>query len=317
MMDRAGNQIFPDSFDEIVGIDEHGLAVAKKAGKYGVISTSGSIIVPFEWDAFTAFDKFSGLARVARNGNVGLMDRSGKPTTPVNFGNISNIDHGTGLFPARTKAVSGYVDRTGRTKIPFLYDRCEPFDAFGFALVGKEGLHGLIDRNGTLVVPMQYQIGYSLNYSNLYYFGLNGYTKVIDARKLPGATVPRSFKPTYCVAQISLQSKPRSSNASIPLEEFRRWIRMITRQPDDLYDCLAIDPEGNVIRSHYDWRFRLPTFSLIAGGMLITLGVCQSLRQSTTRVSTEVVEFSLRRFGIQPLRFHEALCNDRFYEETR
>ena len=63
------------------------------------------------------------------------------------------------LYPIRENGLWGYMNRAGETVIKPTWDLAEPFSE-GFAVVGAgelpDRVYGLIDRNGTAVVPVQY-----------------------------------------------------------------------------------------------------------------------------------------------------------------
>ena len=60
-----------------------------------------------------------------------------------------------GLATYTQKGRFGYVDKNGKLVIPIQYDSAEPF-AHGRAIVSKRGSYGIINKRGKAVVPLFY-----------------------------------------------------------------------------------------------------------------------------------------------------------------
>ena len=88
----------------------------KKTGKYGFINPEGMEIIPCVWKSAGEFSEYL----------VGVKDENSK---------------------------CGYVDVSGRHVIPCTWDESWPFQD-GLARVMNNGMMGMIDRRGELVVPL-------------------------------------------------------------------------------------------------------------------------------------------------------------------
>jgi hypothetical protein len=130
-----------------------------KDGKYGYIDQTGKLVIPFLYEYAHNFSE--GLAAVKFNGKYGYIDKTGKWVIQPQF-------TGGGIFSEGLAAAGleeskyGYIDITGKWVIQPQFYKAERFQKNGFAIVGKTGTKytydlGLINRQGTLVVPMDYQ----------------------------------------------------------------------------------------------------------------------------------------------------------------
>ena len=94
-------------------------------------------------------------------------------------------DIGNGLLTVRDDNYDiGAMDLAGNIVIPFgEYDQIYEYDANGYARVVKNDLYGMVDSQGNLVVPCEYDGFEMLNYGGGYVYGLNGYACVEKAGK--------------------------------------------------------------------------------------------------------------------------------------
>lgn len=105
----------------LIGEFRNGLSrvVNKKTGKYGFINPEGLEIIPCVWKSAGEFSEYL----------VGVKDENNK---------------------------CGYVDVSGRHVIPCTWDESWPFQD-GLARVMNNGMMGMIDRRGELVVPLAWK----------------------------------------------------------------------------------------------------------------------------------------------------------------
>ena len=113
-----------------------------------------------------------GLAAVVKNNKVGFVDTKGTVQIPFNFyyTEFSFNFHAFsfGVFSEGLAAMMkpgdkwGYIDKTGKEVIPFVYGSAGCFHQ-GTALVGNlfggQERYGLIDKNNSVVLPMEFESG--------------------------------------------------------------------------------------------------------------------------------------------------------------
>ncbi|MBS9783276.1 MAG: WG repeat-containing protein [Pasteurella sp.] len=61
-------------------------------------------------------------------------------------------------------SLAGFIDSKGEIIVPLIYDRVEPFDDYGFAIVKKAEWYSVIDSKGKRIVPLEYD--YIKSFSN-------------------------------------------------------------------------------------------------------------------------------------------------------
>lgn len=119
---------------------------------YGLINRNGETIV--EYGKYSLIDPFhNGLARVVdrKTGKFGFINPKGNEIIPC-------VWKSTGEFSEYLAGVKGddnkcgYVDVAGQHVIPRTWDESWPFQE-GMARVMKDGMMGMIDRRGALVIP--------------------------------------------------------------------------------------------------------------------------------------------------------------------
>ena len=120
-----------------------GLAPVSVEGKYGYISKSGSLAIPFRFDSAEQF--MEGFAAVCLNGKYGYIDNTGKSVIPYRFENAGSFNEG--MAPVMMNGRYGYIDRTGKSVIPYKFSAAAPFN-YGIAEVSLGEDTGYIDKTG-------------------------------------------------------------------------------------------------------------------------------------------------------------------------
>jgi hypothetical protein len=134
---------------------------AKKDNKYGYVDTTGSIIIPIEYD-FGANDYFKEkLICVTKNKLVGFINPKNEVIIPLTFQNAFGFSNG--LAPVFTEEKWGYIDVTGKMIIPAIYNTPYAFNNAGVAIVRKGDKCGLISKSGSVVLPLEYDKLFTFN----------------------------------------------------------------------------------------------------------------------------------------------------------
>lgn len=172
LIDKAGNVIVPFVYDSIYSnnsssdreIPVNDFIVVKN-GKRGVLDKSGKIVIPCNYDSIR--NTGTGIAivgigepRPPGGGTIrglwGLIDlQTGNEILPVKYREISPSDDFL-LYTVYTENGAGVIDKAGNFIIPIgTYDFIANFNS-GFTKVSKNGRWGLINRTGSIVVPLTY-----------------------------------------------------------------------------------------------------------------------------------------------------------------
>ena len=160
-------------YDQILSFSE-GFACVKKHDKWGIIDTTGKLLVPYKWDAAISFSE--GLAGVEKNGKLGFIDTIGKLVIPCEWDSVRSFHEG---FAVVQKGNSyGYINTSGTLVIPTEWDVATDFSE-GLAVVKKNSKYGFIDATGKLVIPCEWDGAYHFS-EGLAVVKKNGKYGVID-----------------------------------------------------------------------------------------------------------------------------------------
>ncbi len=168
----------PFVYDGIADCEDGLFRVKKgtgKEGKWGIVDTKNTVILPFEYDAILPFS--GGFATIRKNGKSGLIDNKGRIIIPaildVDFiGALSGGIAQTG----KERTASGYrfygfVDAKGNTVLPCQYQKIEGFESVwqakkGIARVYQDNKIGFVNHTGQIIVePLYSSIG---NFEKIY-----------------------------------------------------------------------------------------------------------------------------------------------------
>lgn len=174
ILNEKGEVIIPFEYEEIFDFNE-GLALARKNGKYGCVDRSNNIIIPFEYEeAGMGYGFSEGLIALKKDGKFGYLDKQGNiiisfdernSGTPfssglatIHKGGVSlEIENGELVHRTREPFMMAFIDKFGRQASDFYEGEYEDFrNGYSVVTNGKSKRKGLIDRQGNLIVPMQY-----------------------------------------------------------------------------------------------------------------------------------------------------------------
>ena len=186
-IDTIGNLVIPYLFDE-ASIFKEGIAGVRVEDKFGYIDKSGKLIIPAKYDAISYF--INGLAIVYKDNKAGVIDSVGKVVLPFNFRLLSSGNHKR-FINKRSGNKFGLVSVDGKTILDNKYsmiahlnntfylaeegEKWQFFDSLGALVFNefyeeayifrkeqiiklkKNGKFGMVNKNGQLIVPLQYE----------------------------------------------------------------------------------------------------------------------------------------------------------------
>lgn len=174
LIDRSGKSVSNDRFVTIYPFEKgFGVGIQKNPEgrrKYGVVDSTGKIIVPFQFAriggtfsgnfvACAAYDPYELESKgITEEANTWFIyDRQGNKVGESHYALWD--DFSEGLIVAQKGEKFGFVDSTGKVAIPFDYEWACAFQN-GVAWVQKKGLYGFIDKSGKTVIPFKYGSAY-------------------------------------------------------------------------------------------------------------------------------------------------------------
>ena len=161
-VDTTGTLVIPCQWDDAGSFSE-GLAQVEKDGKCGYIDTTGKLVIPCQWEYASSFSE--GLAAVSKDGKYGFVDTTGKLVIPCQWRYAYGFSEGLAAV-LNTNGKYGFVDTTGKLVIPCKWDNAYEFSE-GLAYVWTGSFRdykcGYIDTTGKLVIPCQWDSAYSFS----------------------------------------------------------------------------------------------------------------------------------------------------------
>ena len=150
---------------------------AKAYGDYLFIEDRDGVVTIYD-AALTAVGNAESLYEAYGNSDEGVVSLATGDVVVPGYGFSSDLGAGR-LAVYDENYDDGIADLEGNMLAPCgEYDYIYEYDLNGYARVEKDGKYGLIDLNGQLVVPCEYDGFESLNYGGDYVYGLNGYACV-------------------------------------------------------------------------------------------------------------------------------------------
>lgn len=140
-----------DESEELVEDESQGLTRQKENGRWGYVSQSGEIVVPFRYEAAKKFSE--DMAAVRLRGKWGFVNSTGTEVIPPVYDGLKNFSNG--MAAVKSKGKWGFVDKAGREAVPLVYDGIRNFsDDMG--AIKYKGKWGFADRSGNELVPPVY-----------------------------------------------------------------------------------------------------------------------------------------------------------------
>ena len=163
-IDKTGKMVIPCKYEEASDFSE-GLARVWFNDKNGFINKTGKIVIPYKY--YIAHDFSEGLAAVCYEDDekTYFIDKSGKIVFSISALSYKFSGGLAAIFNGST--IVGYINKTGKIVISKKFnENCSGNDYFNFserlAIVRKgiDSLYGVIDKNGTTIVPFKYEAIY-------------------------------------------------------------------------------------------------------------------------------------------------------------
>lgn len=145
-------------FDEVELLETETLRDArllvKEGNTFGLASITGKVILSPRYDRI--WKPKNGLAVAKKADKYGFIDRNGKVVIPFKYEGVYDFNHKFPYTAAQKDKKFGFIDKRGWQVIPFEYDHVSPFYGEGYSLVKKEGKYGYISVKGNEIIPIIY-----------------------------------------------------------------------------------------------------------------------------------------------------------------
>lgn len=153
----------PCQYDSVCDFHS-GIAIVKQNGKFGAINTSGTLVIPIEFDELYDFNSAGNVVFGKKESKdrilYGIMSNKGTQILPPTFDCISSFINHHAIVCKDGKY--GVVDSLGVIRIPVQFDRIVPYslrdtDKSGLVAAVSNGKTGFVDINtGMVSIPFIY-----------------------------------------------------------------------------------------------------------------------------------------------------------------
>ncbi|MGB3545440.1 MAG: WG repeat-containing protein, partial [Saprospiraceae bacterium] len=153
-IDRRGLQVGKQDYAGAWTFHDGRARVRDDNDKLGFINRNGDYVIAANWEE--AGDFFGGLAKVGRDGLYGLLDTTGKLVVPPVYEKLSATDR-PGLFTVQANGRTGTIDGTGRVLLPPEFEALRPPGTEGLIRYRQGGKWGFVDSLGKVVVAARFE----------------------------------------------------------------------------------------------------------------------------------------------------------------
>lgn len=129
------------------------IAYVSLKSMYGIVDTSGKIIVPLIYNNIYPFNE--GFAVVQLGDYYGFIDNVGNLKTPIQYNSVGNFHNG--LAAVSQDGKYGFIDTSGKVVIPIRYNSVSPFVG-EYAIVSSSSSSFFVDKKGNEKNNLDYSI---------------------------------------------------------------------------------------------------------------------------------------------------------------
>ncbi|HET9870795.1 MAG TPA: WG repeat-containing protein, partial [bacterium] len=134
-----------------IGDFKDGKAAAIRNGKFGIIDTSGLVVLPFRYDGLGPWSE--GRVRMAVGVLYGFIDWGGRTVVEPRYEDVGVFSEGRAWV--KQDGRFGFIDAGGRVRVPIRFGAVQDFHD-GLAAVQDGGKWGYVDPEGHWVIPARY-----------------------------------------------------------------------------------------------------------------------------------------------------------------
>lgn len=159
--DSTGTIIIPIEYDagEVGQFDEK-LIPVKKGNNWGIINEKNKTVINFDYEKINAF--VNGLAVIVKSGKYGCINTAGKIVLAANYDYIGNFTDAKVAIAAQGGKY-GLIDNTGKVIAPFEHEKIRMMNSHFYFNVTKGNMQGILSDEGKLVLPIEYNEIYAFS----------------------------------------------------------------------------------------------------------------------------------------------------------
>lgn len=157
LINKKGEMILPCKYNRIGSFSDGLVAVKDEESRCGFADLEGNIVIPCQYESVGYYS--DGLARISKGDSCAYINRDGEIVIPY-FLAYEAAPFNNGLAAIeKHKRQTYFIDKQGNVVIPQRDYRCYGVSEGFYIVKSKEtSYYGLMDKNGTMVRPMEYSI---------------------------------------------------------------------------------------------------------------------------------------------------------------
>ncbi len=156
LINKQGKIILPCIYSRIGSFTDGLIAIEDANNKCGYADIEGNVVVPCQFDKVGYYSE--GLGRVTQGDSCAYINNKGEVVIPYFLAYSANPFKNGIAAIEKYKRQTYFIDKQGNVVIPQRDYRCYGLTPEGLYIVRSEesSRYGLMDKNGTMVVPMKY-----------------------------------------------------------------------------------------------------------------------------------------------------------------
>jgi hypothetical protein len=162
-LDLNGNEVIPFEYQSYHDFDKNTAAILRKNNKFGLIDSQNGMLLPFIYDSLSniyVIKNYQKYYYARKDGKVGFIDKNEKTILSfeqeeIRFHNSYSIIDSSFYF---LKDGKWGLRTLNQIEIPAIYDDLNSFyvEKKKYFVAVKEGKKGIVNFDGTIVIPCEY-----------------------------------------------------------------------------------------------------------------------------------------------------------------
>ncbi len=150
MVDKTGSILLDENYDKYVNMGE-GFVALEKNDKYAIFDTTGRQLTNFEFDVVGKFK--NGRVICSKNFKLGALDIKLTTAVPFNYDFISDFNR-NGLAIVRKNGLEGVINKDLYPVVPITFETIDFVNMYDFIKVkDSRGKYGIFNNKGEIILP--------------------------------------------------------------------------------------------------------------------------------------------------------------------
>ena len=161
-INKKGNYVIAPVYESAFSFDGD-VAIVCKNGKFGAINSKGETVIDFSYTKIGG-DKgkfVGGYTSMVKNGKYGIVSKSGNVIIEPTYENITDVNGTYFTYMIGTKVYISRIDKTNPDDFYTKEFQEASLIGINYCIYGKNGLYGLLGKDGIVFEPKYSKLKYS------------------------------------------------------------------------------------------------------------------------------------------------------------